>query len=414
MKKLVFVSNFMNHHQKALAENFADMYGDDYVFIATTPFPQDRGEIGYRDMNQEPFVFRAYESPAAMTEAQRMIDEAECVVVGGTVGNSISSVLGRLAENKLTFLYAERFWKGPLWKDAVRLVKYLVFKGGRRYARSRESKFYLLCASAFAAWDYSMCGLFRGKAYRWGYFPETVREDRQIPRIEAPRINEDKAASCGQADSSNGSAKNLSKKRQGSILWAGRFLEWKHPELAVLVARNLREMGLDFTMKMVGSGEVHDKTARMVADLGLGDKIELPGAFPADKMREEMDASQIFLFTSDRGEGWGAVLNESMSSGCAVVAGEKIGSVPFLIKDGVNGLIFRDRDADDLTAKVAGLLRDPGRIETLGQNARETLVNVWSPQEAARRFVRLAEELDKSTGPVSLWEDGPCSVAPVI
>ena len=197
-------------------------------------------------------------------------------------------------------------------------------------------------------------------------------------------------------------------------MWAGRFLEWKHPELAVKAAKNLRDMGLDFRMKMFGSGVVYDKTAQMIASLGLQDLVEITGAVPTDQIRREMDEAQIFLFTSDRGEGWGAVLNESMSSGCAVVAGSKIGSVPFLIKDGVNGLIFRDRDADDLTQKIAGLLRNPERITELGMNARETLAGEWSPQNAAQRFVKLAEALDKTTGPVSLWDDGPCSIAPVI
>lgn len=103
-----------------------------------------------------------------------------------------------------------------------------------------------------------------------------------------------------------------------------------------------------------------------------------------------------------------------MNSGCAVVAGEKIGSVPYLIKDGHNGLIFRDRDIDDLTAKVVMLLRNPERADELGRNAYETMTGIWSPRNAAERFVALSDALRKSEDPVSLWEDGPCSIAPVI
>ena len=44
-----------------------------------------------------------------------------------------------------------------------------------------------------------------------------------------------------------------------------------------------------------------------------------------------MESSHIFLlFTSDRNEG--AALNESMNSGCAVVASDAIGSVPYLMR----------------------------------------------------------------------------------
>lgn len=49
----------------------------------------------------------------------------------------------------------------------------------------------------------------------------------------------------------------------------------------------------------------------------------------ASEVRSYMEKADIYLFTSDFNEGWGAVLNESMNSGCAVVASHAIGSVPF-------------------------------------------------------------------------------------
>lgn len=36
---------------------------------------------------------------------------------------------------------------------------------------------YLLCASAYAAGDYAKMGLFRGKSYKWGYFPAALPYD---------------------------------------------------------------------------------------------------------------------------------------------------------------------------------------------------------------------------------------------
>ena len=419
-KKLIFVSNFYNHHQKPLAEEFVKIFGDDYAFIAMTPFDQERLAIGYKDMNQAPFVLRAYESPEAGQEARRLIEESDCVIVGGM---PVSVVSSRLALGKITFMQSERFFKGPLWKDVVRFVKYCRYSGGRAQARDPRAKFYLLCSSAFAARDYNMCGLFRGKAYRWGYFPEVKRYDyfgdEQIPRIEAPGIKsylKEQEVSCGQADSSHGSIKKLSKlsKEAGSILWAGRFLALKHPELAVMLAENLREQGKSFSLKIIGSGEKQGMISGMIAAKNLQDCVELTGALPFEQMRAEMERAQIFLFTSDRCEGWGAVANESMNSGCVLVAADKIGSVPYLVKDGKNGIVFRDRNIADLTEKVSALLDDPAKIARLGRAAYETVSGEWNAQTAARRFVELAERLRESEGSVSLWEDGPGSVAPVI
>ena len=184
--------------------------------------------------------------------------------------------------------------------------------------------------------------------------------------------------------------------------------------MAVTLAKNLKAQGKSFRLRIIGSGEMQEELARMIDAMSLHDCAELCGALPVEQVRAEMERAQIFLFTSDRQEGWGVVLNEAMNSGCAVVAGEKIGSAPYLVRHGENGLIFRDRNIDDLTEKVSALLDEPERVRALGMNAYNSMVNLWSPEVAAKRFVELAETLRGNEGAVSLWEYGPCSVAPVI
>ena len=384
-KKLVFVSNFFNYHQKPLADEFMKIYSNDYAFIAMTPFEAGKVSAGFSDMNKASCVLRSYESPEAEREAKILIDEADCVIV---CGMPVSVVSSRLAQGKLTFMQSERFFKGPLWKDAVRYVKYRRYSGGRVQAADPRAKFYLLCASAFAAWDYNTCGLFRGKAYRWGYFPEARRYD-DIDGL-------------------------LSSKEKGSILWAGRLIDLKHPDFAVKLAENLRSQGKDFRVNIVGSGAMQEELARMIDAKNLHDCVKMLGALPFEQVRAEMEKAEIFLFTSDRGEGWGVVLNEAMNSGCASLGGEKTGSAPYLLKHGHNGLIFRDKRIDDLTEKVSALLDEPDRIAELGRNAYRTITEEWCAEVAAKRFIELAERLRASDEPVSLWEDGPGSVAPVI
>ena len=383
-KKLVFVTNFMNHYQLSLANEFIKIYGDDYAFIAEEAFDKERLAIGFRDMNQEPIVFRSYDNEKSESEAARMIEEAECVIACGV---PVKVLAERLRTGRLTFMQSERFFKGPLWKDAVRFFKYRLYSGGRSSAASSSSKFYLLSTGGYAVWDYNTCGLFRNKAYKWAYFPE-----------------------CRRYDLDN----LMNSKEEGSILWAGRFLQWKHPELALILAKNLKTMNLKFRLRIVGSGEMHDDLARMIESMNLTDCVKLMNALPVDEMRREMERTQIYLFTSDRGEGWGAVLNETMNSACAVIAGEKAGATPYLIKDGINGFIFRDKDASDLTHKVSSLLREPGRISAVGREAYRTMITEWNPEEAAKRFVKLSEALSESNEPVNLFDEGPCSIADVI
>lgn len=246
MKKLVFVSNYVAHYQLTLSKEFVKIYGDDYTFIATTPFNKMRLSTGGIDFNQMPFVHRAYESLEAAEKAKKLIDEAECLIVGGVPVSVISS---RLNLKKFTFMYSERFFKGPFFKDIVRYFKYLLYSGGRSEARRETSNFYLLSTSAFATWDYNICGLFRNKAYRWAYFPETKR--------------------CDDIDTL------ISQKEPAKILWVGRFLNWKHPELAVRLAKNLKSKNINFTLKIIGAGEMQDKLAKMADDMNLNDCVKI-------------------------------------------------------------------------------------------------------------------------------------------
>ena len=131
------------------------------------------------------------------------------------------------------------------------------------------------------------------------------------------------------------------------------------------------------------------------------------------QVREHMEKAQIFLFTSDFNEGWGAVLNESMNSGCAVVASHAIGSVPFLLKHGENGLVFQNGNSDDLYRKVKALLDNPEKRERISEMAYITITELWNAEVAADRFIKLSEEIGKH-GYCDLFEDGPCSRAEVI
>ena len=149
-----------------------------------------------------------------------------------------------------------------------------------------------------------------------------------------------------------------------------------------------------------------------------------------------MEESEIYLVTSDRKEGWGAVVNEAMNSGCAVVADHMIGAAPWMIRQRENGILYHDGCEQQLQEYVAELLQDPAECRRLGEAAQRTVRMEWNARTAAERLVRLCREMGFLTGapgttpaepallapgqclpapPVpALWTDGPCSPTPVI
>ena len=106
-----------------------------------------------------------------------------------------------------------------------------------------------------------------------------------------------------------------------------------------------------------------------------------------------MEQADIYLVTSDRGEGWGAVVNEAMNSGCAVVADHMIGAVPYLISHGENGLIYEDKNSRQLFELTAWLAQDRSRCRKLGEQAYHTITKEWNPENAAACLMELIGKL---------------------
>ena len=377
--KLVFLSNYFNHHQEPVSKAFSDLLGGEYRFIATKPFPKQRLEIGYQDMNEKyPWILRAYESEEEKQRAIKIINEADVVILGSADNFYIQE---RLKQKKIVFRYSERIYKDDE-KSYKFLIRYFLHKIKFRNYKNQ----YVLCASAYTPYDFSRSRAFLNKTYKWGYFPETIKY---------PSIDE-----------------LLDKKEENSILWVGRFLSWKHPEYAVLLAKRLKDDGYKAKIKILGAGELEGKLKSDADKFGVNDYVEFLGSVPSDKVRSFMEKAQIFLFTSNKHEGWGAVLNEAMNSGCAVVASHACGSVPYLAVDKENALVFQSENFEDFYNKAKTLLIDQKLRRSIQKEAYLTIQNEWNAFVAVRKFVSLYEKIKE--GNFDGESTGVCSKAEII
>ena len=136
------------------------------------------------------------------------------------------------------------------------------------------------------------------------------------------------------------------------------------------------------------------------------------GFMEPEKVRAIMEKSHIHIFTSNHLEGWGAVVNEAMNSGCAEVANVQAGAVPYLVRHEENGMIYPDCDFDKMAQVVRFLIENPKRMENMGRAAYETITSLWNAEQAARELVRFAEGVMK--GEAVPAADGPLSPAPVV
>ena len=129
---------------------------------------------------------------------------------------------------------------------------------------------------------------------------------------------------------------------------------------------------------------------------------------PNEDVISYMKKANVFLFTSDIREGWGAVLNEAMNSACAVVANKNIGSVPYLLQNGHNGLVYNNKK--DFLTDIESLLNNRAKIEELGKNAYETVFTKWNAETAVNNLFDLYDKIVKNNNIINInYDNGPCS-----
>lgn len=375
---ITFITNFINHHQVPVADELYKALGHDYTFVATQPIPDNFVANGYPDYSNKEYLLKAYESLDLRKKAERIVLSSDVVIIGSA---NEDYIVDRLNNNKITFRYSERWFKTGLYHlISPRALYYYI----AHHTKYRNKNLYMLCASAYTPNDVSKIFAYPNKCYKWGYFTKVLDVD----------VN------------------SLLKRHRTStvkILWVARLLKLKHPELMLKLAVYLNSKEYDFEINMVGSGIEFENIQSKIIKEELTDKVHLLGNIPNSVVHEIMREHQIFCFTSDKGEGWGAVLNEAMSNACCPVASNMIGSVPFLINNGENGLIFESCNAKSLCAKVEYLINHPDQRERMAVNAYNTMKNIWSPSNAASKLLRLCEAI--LTNSDLNIKDGPCSIA---
>ena len=382
--KITFVSNYINHHQIPVSNVMYEFLSENYTFVQTEPMEEERLQMGWNsDVEKIPYLKKFYEEEE---DCRRLISESDVVIFGGTEREEL--IEKRLEEGKPVIRYSERLYKEGQWKwISPRGLK----KKYHDHTRFSEFPVYLLCSGAYVSDDFHLIRAYEGKRFAWGYFPEFLPFTKE--EIDA-RMQMRKSREVTE------------------ILWAGRMIDWKHPESCIPVARYLKEQGKPFHITIIGDGDQRPVVEDAVLREGLSEYFTFTGSKKPEEVREAMNDADIFLFTSDYKEGWGAVLNEAMNAGCAVVASHAIGAVPTLLTHNMNGLIYKSGDTDELAVLTKELVENPEMRIRLGENAYHTLESEWNHRVAGERLYHLCEQI--LNGDPKFFQSGPLSEAKVI
>ena len=166
-------------------------------------------------------------------------------------------------------------------------------------------------------------------------------------------------------------------------------------------------------MNIIGTGELEESLKNEVIQKNLADSVHFLGSMKPTEVRSYMESSDIYIFTSDFSEGWGAVLGEAMASGCAVVTSHGIGATPFLANHKENALVYETGNVDSLYHNVKKLMDSEDLRTKFSRNAIDTMQNFWNAKVGAERFYNVVRALINEE-PVSEYENGPMSKAALL
>ena len=190
--------------------------------------------------------------------------------------------------------------------------------------------------------------------------------DRQIAEAPAPRFGDQAAR----------------------LLTVGRIEPEKNPLLLIDALGELVRRGeRDWSLEWVGTGRLVEAVRARAAELGIADRVSLPGFVPpGEELLERYRAADGFVHVAVT-EGVPQVLLEAMSTGLPIVA-TRVGGVERALEAGGAGLLAEPRDRDGLVRAVEELAGEPdGR------------------QERALRGLAIARagSLEREAGRIAAW-----------
>lgn len=357
---IIFISNFVSPHTIPLCNEIAKQYKEDFYFIETIKMTNERSGLGYDKYRDLPFVVPYDEFCLNQIYYQRLINKAEVVLASfGSI--DISMIKERIKKNRLCLLLSERLFK----KGIAKIIDYRLWKNICFFKSIYNKNVHLLCMGAYVAKDFRLCGFNPEHMWKFGYITEKKAES--LKEILTFKIHGEKR-----------------------ILWVGRMIWWKRPMHIVKATETLHRKGYSFSLDIVGDGKNFKKIKSYIEKNNM-QQIKVHGLMRNEEVLNLMMNADIFVATSNRLEGWGAVINEAENCACAVIASKAMGATGYLIKNNINGYWY-DNTRRGLTKILEKALNDSSLLEK-GVAGYRFITTEWSPQNAACRLLELIQEL---------------------
>jgi glycosyltransferase involved in cell wall biosynthesis len=178
------------------------------------------------------------------------------------------------------------------------------------------------------------------------------------------------------------------------IGWVGRMTAVKDTDAVLEIVRATRERGVPAVLCMVGDGPDRERLEQVAHDLGIARSSFFVG-YQSD-VAGYYKLFDAFLLPS-MNEGTPVSAIEALASGTPVVA-TRVGGVPDVVTDGVDGFLVEPGDTEAAAERLAELARDPTLRARMGEAGRANARQRYSVERLVDDVDRLYRELLAAKG----------------
>jgi teichuronic acid biosynthesis glycosyltransferase TuaC len=168
----------------------------------------------------------------------------------------------------------------------------------------------------------------------------------------------------------------IGRKRHADVIRAMWLLRDRHPTLHYLV---------------IGDGPEREPLARLAADLGVADRVELVGQLPHDEALALAATAHAFVMPSVD-EAFGVAYVEAMAAGLPTVGTRGEPGPQEIAASGEGLLLVPPGDIEALSTRLDELFADPEYAQEVGQHARQTVEAAFTWEACGRATVAAYED----------------------
>jgi len=175
------------------------------------------------------------------------------------------------------------------------------------------------------------------------------------------------------------------------ILFVGRLVKAKNIFFLLTVMDRLRHKRNDFTLQIVGQGELQFAIQTMIKTKKLTDIVDLsPAQTPEQLARTFQSAYALVLLSTN--ESFGKLIVEAGVAGVPTVASRTTGAQS-IISDGQTGLLVDINNAEQTITALEKILDDTDSAERLGRQAKIDYLQRFSSEQAEQAIINFWTDL---------------------